>query len=102
MEYFTMKEAPSMIGFPFGRNILYDYLKQLCVIQKNRIPYPEFLIAGYFYYGYGNLNTKSSRRFAKTLVTFEGIKWLRDNRYNEIMELDRQYLEKKHQTKTLE
>ena len=101
MELYTMKEAASTVGFPFGRNILYEYLKQLGIIQNNRIPYPEFLNSRYFYYGYGTLNPKSPRRFPKTLVTLEGIKWLQEDKYIEIMELDRQFLENKYQAKKL-
>ena len=67
------------LDLPFGRNILFEKLRQHGILNKENIPYQNYVDAGYFKVKQMNFVDKKDRVYIKfqTRVTDKGLKWLK-------------------------
>ena len=69
------------LDLPFGRNILFEKLRQHGILNKENIPYQNYVDAGYFKVKQMNFVDKKDRVYVKfqTRVTDKGLKWIKTN-----------------------
>ena len=67
------------LDLPFGRNILFEKLRQKGILTKENMPYQNYVDAGYFKVKQMNFVDKKDRVYIKfqTRVTDKGLKWLK-------------------------
>lgn len=75
--YFSMRQAPSILGLDVGRNIFMRVLREKGILDKENQPKPELIDQGYFTL---KLNIKNDKFFFLTpLITWEGLRFIRDS-----------------------
>ena len=72
--YFSMREAPSMLGLLVGRNKFMQILREHRILDSNNQPMPYLVTLGYF-------KTKTTIKhnryiFSTPLVTLEGLAYI--------------------------
>ena len=88
---YSMKEVAEILNIEgIGTTNLYWYFKQLNLIGNYNYPNSLLMHKGYFKVGYGTKNTHSQKSYPKTLVTEVGLKWLTENIFNQIRELEKE------------
>ena len=89
-----MQAVANLLNIPKigGTNLLY-WLKEFKIISHERIPYSDYLYAGYFEIGMGSKNSKTPNKYLKPLATEKGLKWLQESIAPRIKEASRRFLE---------
>ena len=89
-----MQAVANLLDIPKigGTNLLY-WLKEYKIISHERIPYSEYLSAGYFEIGMGSKNSQTPNKYLKPLATEKGLKWFQECIAPRIKEASKEYLE---------
>jgi phage antirepressor YoqD-like protein len=74
---YTIGKVADILNCGLGRNQLYDFLKKQNIIEWNNAPKSEFISKGYFIYHIAK-KPWSPRQFVTTLVTEEGLKFIKE------------------------